>query len=100
MAKQPGKFEAIPEEYQTLAQELYESWGNGMADDECGDCQMNGFAAARFEDENVCAIMVEDDRGFVTIEVFDSADDIETRWNELLEASADDSDSADDSEQL
>jgi len=93
-----GKFDS------KLAEALYDLSLDSSQDDECGDVSVCGFWAARFDTleclETEHAILIEDEQGFVSAESFDSLDDLETRWNELLEASADDSDSADDSEQL
>jgi hypothetical protein len=83
-----------------LTQRLYDLAGISGQDDECGDCSMCGFWAARFNRTSGKGghILIEDDQGFKESESYDTTEELEARWQELLELSNVDDDSNDDSD--
>lgn len=65
-----------------LAEALYQSAGEGFADAEIGSVSELGWAA-KFAD--ALAIIIEDSQGFVGIDTFDTREELEDVWQEILD---------------
>ncbi len=90
----PGKFEG--NESKEIAEKLYEMLNAGMADEEAGDISEMGWYSALFsgilldadgnelESEEGGYITDEDEQGFFTYTEYDTNDELEKTWQNIL----------------
>jgi hypothetical protein len=73
----PGKYDAVSEKLNDVAM-------NGLAEEEYGSCEEEGFWAALIITDNLFGIIEEDSQGFVEYEVHDSEKDARGRWEDMV----------------
>lgn len=72
--------------YDEISERLNEVWLDGMAEEQYGDCQDEGFSAALIITDSIMGIIEEDSAGFVEYEVHTSETDARDRWTDMVEA--------------
>ena len=70
--------------YDDISERLNQVWMDGMAEEEFGSCQEEGFSAALIITDDINGIIEEDSAGFVDYEVHSSETSARDRWSDMM----------------
>jgi len=70
--------------YDEISEKLNDVAMNGVAEEEYGSCQEEGFWAALIITHDLYGIIQEDDQGFIDYETHDSEEDVRKQWEDMV----------------